>query len=158
MCTREPRLVLGSLVIGWKNGARTLTQSLSEVIINQSNSLITFDTQLKTTLLEKRKGLYQNRVTVSLASILRPGNLAITVKWRIIGNVSLIGVWLANRSNKKRNNFCSVFFSFRAWEGTRHTPGNVFCTKSTYRLRGISLKLSPPNGRTNNTNNTISNR
>ena len=29
---------------------RTLNQSLSEVIINQSNSLITFDTQLKTGL------------------------------------------------------------------------------------------------------------
>ena len=50
MCTREPRLVLVSLLIGWKNGARTLNQSLSEVIINQTNSLITFDTQLKNTL------------------------------------------------------------------------------------------------------------
>ena len=51
MCTREPRLVLVSLLIGWKNGARTLNQSLSELIINQSNYLITFDTQLKTALL-----------------------------------------------------------------------------------------------------------
>ena len=50
MCTREPRLVLVSLLNGWKNGARTLSQSLSEVLINQSNSLITFDTQLKATL------------------------------------------------------------------------------------------------------------
>ena len=33
-----------------KNGARTLNQSLSEVMQNQSNSLITFDTQLKTAL------------------------------------------------------------------------------------------------------------
>ena len=33
-----------------KNGARTLNQSLSEVIINQSNSLIIFDAQLKTAL------------------------------------------------------------------------------------------------------------
>ena len=49
MCTREPRLVLVSLLIGWKNGARTLNQSLSEVIINQSSYLITFDNQLKTT-------------------------------------------------------------------------------------------------------------
>ena len=45
MCKREPRLVLVSLLIGCKSGARTLNQSLSEVIINQSNSLITFDTQ-----------------------------------------------------------------------------------------------------------------
>ena len=50
MCTCEPRLVLVSLLIGWKNGAKTLNQSLNEVIINQSNSLITFDTQLKTDL------------------------------------------------------------------------------------------------------------
>ena len=42
MCTREPRLVLVSLLIGWKNGARTLNQSLCEVIINQSNLLIYF--------------------------------------------------------------------------------------------------------------------
>ena len=55
MCTREPRLVLVSLLIGWKNGARTLNQSLNEVIIDQSNYLITFDTQLKTTLLVGRK-------------------------------------------------------------------------------------------------------
>ena len=48
---RQPRLVLVSLLIGWKSGARTLNQSLSEVIINQSNYLITFDTQLKTALL-----------------------------------------------------------------------------------------------------------
>ena len=47
MCTREPRLVLVSLLIGWKRGERTLNQSLSEVMQNQSNSLITFDTQLK---------------------------------------------------------------------------------------------------------------
>ena len=51
MCTPEPRLVLVSLLIDWKNGARTLNQSLSEVIINQSNYLITFDTQLKTALI-----------------------------------------------------------------------------------------------------------
>ena len=57
MCTREPRLVLVSLLIGWKSGARTLNQSLSEVMQNQSNSLITFDTQLKTTLRVK-KGLH----------------------------------------------------------------------------------------------------
>ena len=50
MCTREPLLVLVSLVIGWKSGARTLNQSLSEVMQNQGNSLITFDTQLKTAL------------------------------------------------------------------------------------------------------------
>ena len=50
MCTRKPRLVLVSLMIGWKNGARTLIQSLSEVMQNKSNSLITFDTQLKTAL------------------------------------------------------------------------------------------------------------
>ena len=31
MCTRKPRLVLLSLLIGWKNGARTLNQSLREV-------------------------------------------------------------------------------------------------------------------------------
>ena len=50
MYTREPRLVLISLLIGWKSGAKTLIQSLSEVMQNQSNSLITFDTQLKTAL------------------------------------------------------------------------------------------------------------
>ena len=50
MCTRELRLVLVSLLIGWKSGAITLNQSLSEVMQNQSNYLITFDTQLKTTL------------------------------------------------------------------------------------------------------------
>ena len=43
MCTRQPRLVLVSLVIGWKNGTRTLKQSLSEVMQNQNNLLITFD-------------------------------------------------------------------------------------------------------------------
>ena len=51
MCTREPQLDLVSLLIGWKSDARTLNQSLSELIINKSNLLITFDTQLKTTLL-----------------------------------------------------------------------------------------------------------
>ena len=36
---------------GWlKNGAKTVNQSLSEVIINQRNYLITFDTQLKIAL------------------------------------------------------------------------------------------------------------
>ena len=35
-------MVLVSLLIGWKNGARTLNQSLSEVMQNQSNLLITF--------------------------------------------------------------------------------------------------------------------
>ena len=33
--------------------------------------------------LQKHEGFYQNRVTGSLASILRPGNLATTVKWSI---------------------------------------------------------------------------
>ena len=33
--------------------------------------------------LQKHEGLYQNRVTGSLASIARPGNLATTVKWSI---------------------------------------------------------------------------
>ena len=52
MCTHELWLILVSFLIGWKSGAKTLNQSLSEVIINQSNSLIiiTFDTQLKTAL------------------------------------------------------------------------------------------------------------
>ena len=50
MCTREPCLVLVSLLISLKSGARTLNQSLSEVLQNQSNSLITFDFQLKTAL------------------------------------------------------------------------------------------------------------
>ena len=52
MCTREPRLVLVSLLIGWKSGVITFNQSLREVIIDQSNSLITFDTQLKTALFD----------------------------------------------------------------------------------------------------------
>ena len=34
--------------------------------------------------LQKHEGLYQNRVTDSLASIVRPGNLATTVKWSIV--------------------------------------------------------------------------
>ena len=34
--------------------------------------------------LQKHEGLYQNRVTGSLASIRRPGNLATTVKWSIV--------------------------------------------------------------------------
>ena len=50
MCTREPRLDLVSLLIGWRSGARTLNESPSEVMQSQSNSLITFDTQLKTAL------------------------------------------------------------------------------------------------------------
>ena len=37
-----------------------------------------------TLTLEKLKGLYQSRVTGSLASTLRPGNLATTVKWSIM--------------------------------------------------------------------------
>ena len=48
-------MVLVSLLIGLKNGARTLNQSLSEVIMNQSNYLITFDTQLKTALMMRVK-------------------------------------------------------------------------------------------------------
>ena len=39
---------------------------------------------LITLTLEKHKGLYQSRVTGSLAAILRPGNLATTVKWSIL--------------------------------------------------------------------------
>ena len=39
-----------SRLIGGQNGARTLNQSLIEVMQDQSNSLITFDTQLKTAL------------------------------------------------------------------------------------------------------------
>ena len=53
MCSGKPRLVLVSLLIGWNNGARTLNQSLSEVMQNQSNSLTTFDTQWKTALYVK---------------------------------------------------------------------------------------------------------
>ena len=50
MCTREPRLVWVSLLIDRESGARTLNKSLSEEMQNQSNSQITFKTQLKTTL------------------------------------------------------------------------------------------------------------
>ena len=42
-------------------------------------------------MLEKHKGLYQNRVTGSLAFILRPGNLATTVKWSL-GQLDALGV------------------------------------------------------------------
>ena len=35
----DPRLVFLSLLIGWKSGARTLNQSLSEVIQNQIHSI-----------------------------------------------------------------------------------------------------------------------
>ena len=47
---RDPRLVLVPLLIDGKSCARTLNQSPGEVMQNQSNSLITFDTQLKTAL------------------------------------------------------------------------------------------------------------
>ena len=40
--------------------------------------------------LQKHEGLYQNRVTGSLASILRPGNLATTVKWSILAQHDLL--------------------------------------------------------------------
>ena len=50
MCSQEPRLVLVSLLIGWKSVATTLNQSRCGVMQNQSNLLITFDTQLKTAL------------------------------------------------------------------------------------------------------------
>ena len=33
MCTREPRLVLVSLLIGWKSGARTLNQSICSAVV-----------------------------------------------------------------------------------------------------------------------------
>ena len=52
MCARKPRLVRVSLLVGWRNGARTSNQSLSEVMQTQSYSLITFDTQLKTALMD----------------------------------------------------------------------------------------------------------
>ena len=39
-----------TICFGFTCGARTLNQSLSEAMPNQSNSLITFDTQLKTAL------------------------------------------------------------------------------------------------------------
>ena len=45
----------GFTLIGWKNGAKTLNQSLSEVIINQSNSLITLDAQLETALIRPKE-------------------------------------------------------------------------------------------------------
>ena len=47
--------------------------------------------------LQKHEGLYQIRVTGSLASILRPGNLATTVKWSI-------EIWLFERSPFVRAN------------------------------------------------------
>ena len=50
MCTRRARLVLVSLLIGSQNDAKTFDQSLSEVMQNQCNSLITFDTQFKPAL------------------------------------------------------------------------------------------------------------
>ena len=53
MCTRKPGLVLVSLLIGRKNDVRTLNQPLNEAMQNQSNSLITFDTKLKSALIGK---------------------------------------------------------------------------------------------------------
>ena len=64
MRTRQPRLVLVlevSLLIGWKSGARTWNQSLIEVMQNQSNSLITFDTQLKTALFGYIKRIHRGK-------------------------------------------------------------------------------------------------
>ena len=54
MCTRKPRIGFG-FTSDWlrKNRERTLNQSLSKVMQNQSNSLITFDSQLKTALSEQ---------------------------------------------------------------------------------------------------------
>ena len=67
MCKREPRLVLVLLLIGSKIDARTLSQSLSEVMQkqNQSNSLITFDTQLETALSNNRNS-YGSPVSLKL--------------------------------------------------------------------------------------------
>ena len=45
-----PSKRLRKRLVGWKNGTRTLNQSLSEVMQNQSNLLITLDTQFKTPL------------------------------------------------------------------------------------------------------------
>ena len=67
MCKREPRLVLVLLLIGSKIDARTLSQSLSEVMQkqNQSNLLITFDTQLETALSNNRNS-YGSPVSLKL--------------------------------------------------------------------------------------------
>ena len=46
--------VHGRATIGWKSGTKTVNQSLDEVMQNQSNSLLTFDAQLKTALINKR--------------------------------------------------------------------------------------------------------
>ena len=62
MCTREPWLVLFSLLIGWKSGARNFNQSPSEVMQNQSNSLINFGTQLKTDLLFLHIDIFEAQV------------------------------------------------------------------------------------------------
>ena len=43
-----------------------------------------FNSNESTLTLEKYEGLYQDRVTCSLASILRPGNLATPVQWSIL--------------------------------------------------------------------------
>ena len=51
MCTRKPQLVLVSLLIGLQNGTRSFYQSLSEVMQNQGNSLITINTRLRTALI-----------------------------------------------------------------------------------------------------------
>ena len=51
----KSQLVLVLLVIGWKSGARFLSQSQSVAMQNQSNREITFDTQLKTLLTLKWK-------------------------------------------------------------------------------------------------------
>ena len=71
MC--EPQLVFVSLVIGWKSGVTTLNQSLSQVMQNQSNLLITFNTQLKipsllTIMTNKRDdpNTYSNKIIIDL--------------------------------------------------------------------------------------------
>ena len=52
--------------------------------------------------LQKHKGLYQNMVTYSLSSILRPQNLANTVKWSITP--------ISNMGN------CYSFYTFTDWQ------------------------------------------
>ena len=95
MRTREPWLVLVSLLIGWKSGARTLNQSLSEVIINQSNSLISFDTQLKTTLNQSNYLItFDTQLKTTLCTYLDnlSNNLSLVDTWKISGGFNGIRI------------------------------------------------------------------
>ena len=115
MCTCKPRLVLVSLLIGWKSGVGTLNQSVNEVMQNQSNWLITFDTQLKTALI-----LHDRTI------IIAPGGI------RICSDISLpptLPSKLYLTCNKEKGNSnVSCHFVFKEDGNCNLNPVNWFIT------------------------------